>query len=57
MRSAFKLAGSVDRENIKLIIHKHPPITGGKITAEESFRAVLKPYVEEICQNVESFSN
>ncbi|CAC5410858.1 unnamed protein product [Mytilus coruscus] len=44
--------GPVDRPNIKIIVKKRLPLTGGKTTAEGSFHDVLNPYIEELCSEI-----
>lgn len=44
----FTLSGPVDRPNIKIIVKKRLPLTGGKTIAEGSFHDVLNPYIEEL---------
>ncbi|CAG2245514.1 unnamed protein product [Mytilus edulis] len=48
----FSLSGPVDRPNIKLIVQKRLPLTGGKTAAEGSYQDVLNPYIEELCSQI-----
>ncbi|CAG2234391.1 recQ [Mytilus edulis] len=52
MKDVFSLSGPVDRPNIKLIVQKRLPLTGGKTTAEGSYQDVLNPYIEELCSQI-----
>ncbi|XP_052061720.1 uncharacterized protein LOC127701794 [Mytilus californianus] len=52
MKDVFTLSGPVDRPNIKIIVKKRLPLTGGKTTAEGSFQDVLNPYIEELCSEI-----
>ena len=55
MSQAKTICGSVDRPNLKISVFKRLPSSGGNKTAEESFRQVITPYVEELCNDPVEF--
>ena len=55
MKNEKVVSASPDRPNIKFVVKRRPPLSGGNNTSENSVDSVVRPLINELQANPEAF--
>ena len=55
MKKYRTISTNVDRKNVKVVVSKRLPSTGGKHTPEDAFDEVMGPFIDQFYENIDHY--
>lgn len=55
MKKYRTISTNVDRKNVKVVVSKRLPSTGGKHTPEDAFDKVMGPFIDQFYENIDHY--